>query len=70
MVRVFNQRGEVRVQLRTSEKVRQGVVCMPQGFWKSLVDGGSTANALTSDGLSDMGGGSALQEARVQVESA
>ncbi len=66
-VSVYNSRGEVIVRLKFSEKVRPGVVCMPQGFWTSLVEGGSTANALTDDRLTDMGGGGAIQEARVNV---
>lgn len=32
-----------------------GAVCMPQGYWLSLVEGGNTANALTNDLLADMG---------------
>ncbi len=66
-LKAFNQRGEVYLTARIKKKVRQGVVCMPQGFWSSLVKGGSSANALTSDMLTDMGGGAAIQEARVEV---
>ena len=40
---------------------------MPQGFWPSLLKGGSSANALTNDLLTDMGRGGAIQEARVEV---
>ncbi len=40
---------------------------MPQGYWTSLMDGDSSANALTDDLLTDMGGGAALQEARVAI---
>ena len=69
-IRVYNDRGEVLVTARLSSKVARGVVCMPQGFWTSLVDGGSTANALTDDRLTDMGGGGAIHEARVQVAKA
>jgi len=67
-LRVFNQNGEVRITARVREKVRPGVVCMPQGHWPSLIKGGSSANALTSDRLTDMGAGAALQETRVEVE--
>lgn len=66
-VKVFNQRGEVFVKARVRKKVRKGVVCIPQGFWASLSKGGSSANALTSDGLTDMGRGGAIQEARVDI---
>jgi len=66
-IRIFNENGEVVITARISEKVRQGIVCMPQGFWPSLMKGGSSANALTNDLLTDMGNGAALQEARVEI---
>lgn len=66
-VKAYNQNGEVIITARIREKVRYGVVSMPQGFWPSLSKGGSTANALTSDLLTDMGRGGALQEARVNI---
>jgi anaerobic selenocysteine-containing dehydrogenase len=67
-LKVFNQRGLVYITARISNKVQQGVVCMPQGFWPSLLKGGSSANALTNHLLTDMGRGGAIQEARVEVE--
>ena len=66
-IKVFNQRGEVYINVRIKNKVRKGVVCMPQGYWSSLMKGGSSANALTHDVLTDMGGSAALQEAKVEV---
>jgi anaerobic selenocysteine-containing dehydrogenase len=67
-VRVFNHRGAMVVAVEVSERVESGYVSIPQGFWLSLLDGGSSVNVLTTDLLADMGGGSALQETRVQVE--
>jgi anaerobic selenocysteine-containing dehydrogenase len=66
-VKVYNHRGQVLLTARIKEKVRPGVVCMSQGFRPSLMKGGSSANALTNDLLTDMENGSALQETRVQV---
>jgi anaerobic selenocysteine-containing dehydrogenase len=66
-VKVHNAKGQVILTARIKNKVRPGVVCIPQGFWPSLMKGGSSANALTNDRLTDMGNGSALQEARVEV---
>lgn len=66
-LKVFNRRGRVHITARVSHKVTQGVVCMPQGFWPSLLKGGSSANALTNDLLTDMGRGGALQEAKVEI---
>ena len=66
-VKVHNERGEVLLTARIKNRVRPGVVCIPQGFWASLVKGGSTANALTTDLLTDFGRGSAMQESRVEI---
>ena len=66
-LKVFNQRGRVFITARISTKVKKGVVCMPQGFWPSLLKGESSANALTNDLLTDMGRGGAIQEAKVEV---
>jgi anaerobic selenocysteine-containing dehydrogenase len=66
-LKVFNQRGRVFLTARISNKVTQGVVCMPQGYWPSLLKGESSANALTNDRLTDMGRGGAIQEAKVEV---
>jgi anaerobic selenocysteine-containing dehydrogenase len=67
-LKVFNERGKVFLPARISEKVTRGVVCMPQGYWLSHFRGGSSANALTTDLLTDMGRGGALQETRVEIE--
>lgn len=66
-VRVYNDRGEVRIHVRVGDLVRPGVVSMPSGWWASLSPGGSSANALTSDGLSDLGGGGDWHDTRVEV---
>ena len=66
-LKVYNQRGSVLITARIGEKVQQGIVCMPQGFWPSLLKGGSSANALTDHLLTDMGRGGAIQEAKVEI---
>jgi anaerobic selenocysteine-containing dehydrogenase len=67
-VRVFNDRGAVEIAASVEDATLESVVTMPHGFWASLLPGGSSANALTSDGLSDLGGGGAIYDARVEVE--
>ena len=67
-LRVFNSRGRVFCKARISDKVKVGIVCLPQGYWPSLLKGNSSANALTNDLLTDMGRGGAIQEARVDIE--
>lgn len=66
-LKIFNQRGRVFMTASISLKVTQGVVCMPQGYWPSLLKGGSSANALTDHLLTDMGRGGAIQEAKVEI---
>ncbi len=63
-VRVYNGRGELLVPARVGDRVRSGVVSIPHGRW------GKGANSLTSDGLSDMGGGGDFYGTRVEVSRA
>ncbi len=67
-VRVFNELGEVRVRARVSPAVRPGVVVLPKGLWSRHTLNGATANALSPDSLSDIGGGACFNDARVEVQ--
>lgn len=71
MVRVFNDRGEVILPARVSERIMPGVVDVPQGAWyrpdEKGVDRGGCANTLTRDELSP-GGALSTNTALVQVE--
>jgi anaerobic selenocysteine-containing dehydrogenase len=64
------QRGEVYVKARISKKVQSGIVSIPQGFWSSLMKGGSSANALTSDAFTDMGEDAAFHDTMVEIVKA
>jgi anaerobic selenocysteine-containing dehydrogenase len=66
-VRVFNGRGEVRLRARVGDATRPGVVTMPSGWWASLSPGGTAANALTADGVSDRGQGGDFHDTLVEV---
>jgi anaerobic selenocysteine-containing dehydrogenase len=68
VVRVFNDRGSVELPARVGDKVRSGVVSMPSGWWASKSPSGSSANALTPDGISDLGRGGDFHSALVEVE--
>jgi anaerobic selenocysteine-containing dehydrogenase len=68
-VRVFNARGSVVARARVGDRVRPGVAAMPSGWWASL-SGGSSANALTPDGLADFGGGGDFHDCLVEIEPA
>ena len=67
-VRVFNDLGELTLRARVGDLVRPDVVAMPSGWWASLSPSGAGANALTSDGISDLGGGGDFHDTRVDVE--
>jgi anaerobic selenocysteine-containing dehydrogenase len=56
------------LKVNLSEYALPGVVSMPHGWWPSMMEGNSSANALTPDGLTDQGHGSNFHDARVEVE--
>ncbi len=66
-VRVFNDRGSLELPVRISSKVRPGVVVVPWGWWDQHHRAGSVANSLTSDTLTDWGGGVAFYDTLVEV---
>ena len=66
-VRVFNDRGSLELPVRISSKVRPGVVVVPWGWWEQHHRDGSVANSLTSDTLTDWGGGVAFYDTLVEV---
>jgi anaerobic selenocysteine-containing dehydrogenase len=70
VARVFNDRASLEVPVRISERVRPGVVAVPFGWWGEHHADGRTANALTSDTLTDWGGGVAYSDTLVQVAPA
>ena len=67
-VRAINHRGSVGMRARVGDGTRPGVVSLPHGFWAVHLPGRSSGNALTPDGLSDLGGGGDFLDARVEVE--
>ena len=71
LVRVFNDRGEVRIPARVTERIMPGVVALPQGAWyhpdEHGIDHGGSANVLTRSTTSP-GGAFASHTALVQIE--
>ncbi|HJV67006.1 MAG TPA: molybdopterin oxidoreductase family protein [Geomonas sp.] len=63
----FNERGEVLFLLTVTDKVPAGVVVAEGVWWKTFAPGDSTVNALTSQRLTDQGGGSTFYDNRVDV---
>jgi anaerobic selenocysteine-containing dehydrogenase len=66
-VRVFNDRGALSMPARVSDRVGPGVVSLPSGWWASASASGRSANALTADGLSDLGEGGDFHDTLVEV---
>jgi anaerobic selenocysteine-containing dehydrogenase len=70
LVRVFNDRGELRVRARVTAKARPGVVVALSIWWKKLTADGANANDLTSQALTDLGAAATFYDALVEVERA
>lgn len=67
-VRVFNGRGSCLSIADVNGSVRQGVAWAPTMRWNKLSAGGQNVNALTSDRLTDIGGGATFYSCLVEVE--
>ncbi len=67
-VRVFNQRGSCLLRAEVDGAVRPGVVCAPSVRWAKRAPDRQNVNVLTSERLTDMGGGPTFYSCLVQVE--
>jgi anaerobic selenocysteine-containing dehydrogenase len=67
-VRVFNGRGDVRLEASLTDDVRPGVVASRGLWWGRHSPGGFGVNATTPQRLADMGGGATFFSNLVQVE--
>ena len=66
-VRVFNDRGEVRLRAHVNGAVQPGVVAARLN-WAALAPDGRSINALTSEMLTDIGAGPTFYSCLVEVE--
>ena len=66
-VRIFNDRGEVRLTAFVNGAVQPGVVATRLN-WSKLMPDGVGINALTSERLTDIGGGATFYSCLVEVE--
>ena len=66
-VRIFNALGAVEVKAKVSSDTATGVVYMPFNWWMSSTLNGSSVNALTPDGLSELNKGSNAFDAKVEI---
>jgi anaerobic selenocysteine-containing dehydrogenase len=69
-VRTFNDRGSFLSTARVSDAAREGVVVGLSIWWPKMCPGGRNANAVTGQGLTDMGGGATFYDALVDVRPA
>ena len=67
-VRVYNGRGAFFLLAHIDESVRPGVVCAPAVRWGKRAPERRNANAVTSDRLTDAGGGPTFYNCLVEVE--
>jgi len=67
-VRVYNGRGSCLLVADVNGTVRQGVVWAPSVRWNKLSLNGHNVNVLTSDRLTDLGGGPTFFSCLVEVE--
>jgi len=66
-VRIFNERGEVRLRAHVNGSVQPGVVASRLN-WASLAPDGKSINALTSETLTDIGAGATFYSCLVEIE--
>ena len=67
-VRMFNDRGQCILRAEVAKTVAEGVVAAPAVRWPKLALDGSSVNMLTSQRLTDKGGGPTFYSCLVQVE--
>jgi anaerobic selenocysteine-containing dehydrogenase len=67
-VRVYNDRGSFVLRARVNGKPRRGVVVAPSIWWKKYSPDGGNANNVTSQRVTDLGGGATFYDCLVQVE--
>jgi anaerobic selenocysteine-containing dehydrogenase len=66
-VAVWNDRARLTLPAVISDRLRPGVVSVPFGWWSDDHGEPLTANSLTSDTLTDWGGGVAYLDTLVEV---
>jgi anaerobic selenocysteine-containing dehydrogenase len=70
LVRVFNDRGACELSAVVTERARPGVVVSPSVWWNKFSPGHVNINQLSSQDLTDFGGGATFYDALVEIEPA
>ena len=66
-MRVFNDRGTLRLSAIVSDRTRPGVVVAPSIWWRKLAADGKNANELTHQHLTDLGAAPCFYDCLVEV---
>ena len=69
-VKVFNDRGSFLAAAHVSDAARPGLVVGLSVWWAKMCPGGRNANAVTSQELTDLGGGATFYDVLVDVARA
>jgi anaerobic selenocysteine-containing dehydrogenase len=64
---VWNDRATLQLPVRVTQRLREGVVAVPWGWWSADHPDGLVANSLTNDTLTDWGGGVAYSDTLVAI---
>jgi anaerobic selenocysteine-containing dehydrogenase len=67
-VRVFNDRGSLKLTARMTPRIRRGVVRIPAVRWGLKAEDRQTVNVLTSERLTDIGEAATFYSCLVEVE--
>ncbi|MFZ6771073.1 molybdopterin-containing oxidoreductase family protein [Undibacterium sp. SXout7W] len=68
MLRIYNDRGSFSARARVTDKARPGLVVGLSIWWKKLAGDHKNVNEVTSQRLTDMGGGPTFYDLLVEVE--
>jgi anaerobic selenocysteine-containing dehydrogenase len=66
-VRIHNDRGEFLARAILSDRPRPGVALHPSIWWRKLSPDGRNCNEVTSQALTDMGGGATFYDCLVEI---
>ena len=67
-VRLFNSRGSCVLIAAVNDDVKPGVACARSVRWGKMARDGQNVNALTSDRLTDLGGGPTFYSCLIEIE--
>ncbi len=68
-VRVWNTRGEMKLAANITDDTREGVATILWGHWRNHPGAEGFVNDLTSQALTDLGGGATFYDCRVEVSA-